>query len=1255
MAQRDVTVRLSADVSDYISGVRQASRATSSLSTATDRAAKSAQGTVGSSRQASTAMAGLGAAAGAASQDTEELDEKTQGMAKRDALGQLAPSMTAFGAAATGGLAAATKAAIDWESAWTGVQKTVEGTPEQLAELEAGLRSMATELPASHAEIAAVAQAAGQLGVATPDVEDFTRTMIDMGEATNMSADEAATTLARFANVMGTSHDEMENLGSAIVGLGNNSATTESEIAAMGQRLAAAGTQAGMSEGEVLGIAAAMSSVGIEAEAGGTAMSKTMKRIGNSVDEGGDKLEGFAELAGMSASEFQTAWEEDSAAALQAVVEGLGRAEEEGQNVNGILSELGITAVRESDALLRLSSASDLMGESMERGTEEFEKATALSDEASKRYDTAASRIQASWGSVQDAAIDAGAIIAPVVADIADLVGTAADTFADLPGPAKAATTALGGLLGLGALGAGSILLVAPQVKATAEALGAVGATGPRAKRALRGLGRVAGTAGGAFVTLSAAVAISDQLRDTGREASELSTELEKLAIKGENASAVFDDLSLTNLKTPFGDITTEVNNLGEAMDYIDPDGGRYISSAPEWLQPEPVRQMIEEFEALDEAYGSLASGGNAEQAIEQMSQMSVAALESGQSLQDLSEKFPGYVDALDELATSGGVAVEEQELLAWAFQGTVPEAIKAAGGIDGLAESADEAAGSTGEAADAAGEMGDEAKGSQDSVAGLGERVKELAEQAGETASNVQDMADAMNQAGLLSMDSREQVAAYQQAIDDLDEHMEDSTATLDLHTQAGRDNQSALFELARSGMDAATGMVQLGEGSDAVSGHLQGLHEQVYEAARGMGASKEEAGDLAREILNIPPGVDIETHMDERAKTMAEQTGDEIGDLPEVKDIEILTSYDSTISTEAQEDLAALQDKSVSVDVTDDGTVVQVQEDINGVAGKDEFILVGDDGSAQKVQARINDVTGKTEYVYVDEDGTTTVVQGQIDGITGKSEYVLVRDDGTSQQVQMQINGVTGKTEYVYVDDDGTSHTIQARINGVTGKTEYVYVDDDGTTTTVQGQINSVEGNTVTIGANASVYDAEQDLNHTARDRTSNVTQVISQKYNLLAPGNMSDPIRQATGGRAGVGLRGYSGGGRLPSTGLGTDQILGLNSGGRPTAWVDDKEWIINRRSSDKYDKALRMINADHPAVRGLASFASGGRPREHAYSGAAAGGPSAGDIASAISQAGPGGFTVQLNGIDLRDADEAVSSFRRAYRDIQRRGT
>lgn len=112
------------------------------------------------------------------------------------------------------------EASIAFESAMTGVFKTVDGTEGQLQALSDGVKELATRIPSTTTEIAAVAEAAGQLGIATENVMGFTEVMINLGNATNLSAEEAATSLAKFANITQMSADDYERLGSTVVDLG---------------------------------------------------------------------------------------------------------------------------------------------------------------------------------------------------------------------------------------------------------------------------------------------------------------------------------------------------------------------------------------------------------------------------------------------------------------------------------------------------------------------------------------------------------------------------------------------------------------------------------------------------------------------------------------------------------------------------------------------------------------------------------------------------------------------------------------------------------------------------------------------------------------------------------------------------------------------------------------------------------------------------------------------------------------------------
>ena len=289
---------------------------------------------------------------------------------------------------------AAVKASIDFESSFASVRKTVDATEEEFAMLAQQSKEMSTQVAASTSTINEVMATGGQLGIANEHLQEFTKVMIDLGNSCeDLSADEAATSIAKFANVMHTDQSLFQNIGSTIVDLGNNFATTEQPIMVMAQRLAGAGKQVGLTEAQVLGFATALSSVGIEAQMGGSAFSKALIKMEVAAETGGDALEDFAKVSGMTGEQFKKLFKEDAAAAFQAFIVGLSKLDEEGESAIAVLDEIGIKEVRLRDTMLRSVNATELFARAQARATQAWQENSALTIEANKRYATTASQL----------------------------------------------------------------------------------------------------------------------------------------------------------------------------------------------------------------------------------------------------------------------------------------------------------------------------------------------------------------------------------------------------------------------------------------------------------------------------------------------------------------------------------------------------------------------------------------------------------------------------------------------------------------------------------------------------------------------------------------------------------------------------------------------------------------------------------------------------------------------------------------------
>lgn len=365
------------------------------------------------------------------------------------------PLQYAATALAAGGVASA-KFAIDFEDSFAGVKKTVDATPEQLAKIKQGIIDLSTTgidgrgaIPQTTTELNELAAAGGQLGISQENIVDFTEVMAQMGSATNLVGEEGAATLARFQNVMGVGQNEIRNIGSAIVDLGNHSATTESEIAEMALRMGKYGSSVRMSAADVLGYSAALSSLGIEAQMGGSAIGRTWLSIETAVASGGEGLTKFAKYSGKSAEEFKKQWNTDSSGAFNGLLKGLQSAE----NLTVALDDLGINNTQDIQAMMALVNGYDLVTESVNRSNTAYQENTALQEEFNAKNETTASKLANTKNNIIEAARSIGETMLPSIKDASTTVADFAKGLSQMSDEQKRTVVNTGAtVIALGAL-----------------------------------------------------------------------------------------------------------------------------------------------------------------------------------------------------------------------------------------------------------------------------------------------------------------------------------------------------------------------------------------------------------------------------------------------------------------------------------------------------------------------------------------------------------------------------------------------------------------------------------------------------------------------------------------------------------------------------------------------------------------------------------------------------------------------------------
>lgn len=699
-------------------------------------------------------------------------------------------------------LEACVDASVDFESAMAGVKKTTDMADDELMAMGDAIQDLATEIPTTASEIANVAEAAGQLGIAKNDILSFSEVMVNLGTATNLSSTEAASSLAKFANVVSMSADNYERLGSTIVALGNNFATTEADIVSMATRLASTGALVGLTEAEIMAVATALSSVGIEAEAGGSAVSKLLKQFEVMVQTGSPQLADFAAIAGMSADEFSNAWGENAVAALSRFIDGLGDVDKAGGSSVAVLEDLGLTEIRLSNAVLAMASSEGILTKSLNLANNAWDENSALSKEAATRYETTESRLQLLANAADNVKIAVGDQLTPAIGDFADAGADACNWLADFIDqneavvPMVTATATVIGVLAAGITGytvatklasaataAFTLVLDTNPIFLTATAIAALAA----------GVGVLAATIDASVPSVSDLTTAADSLResmeetDAARDATISSTEA--AASVAERYISKLEMLEATGLKTD--EQQKEYHNTLAMLCQVVPDLAQFID-----LETDSIIGGTEALRANTEAWKQ----NTIQQAYQE--QLTKLNKEYADVLVEAEMNSIGLSDATDRLETAGERQTEVQKRM---------NALM------------DEATAKWNEAAGTSADLGDATAYLSEEYYALEQELNSLSVEmvvASDEAAKYQKALD----------EDKEAIAAAEKEIALADEAVENLTKDLEDNSDAANDNASAQQEMAAKTAEVQTRINELAQAyKDAYDSAHDSISDQI------------------------------------------------------------------------------------------------------------------------------------------------------------------------------------------------------------------------------------------------------------------------------------------------------------------------------------------------------------------------------------------------------------------------------------------
>lgn len=819
------------------------------------------------------------------------------------AISKVGTAAGVMGLAVAAGVGAAVKRFADFDKSMSAVAATGQDARDNLGALRELAIKLGADTAFSAGEAANGIEELLKAGVSAKDVlGGGLKGALDLAAAGQLevgdAAEIAATAMVQF-NLSGSQVPHVADLLAAAAG------KAQGGVQDMAYALKQSGlvaSQMGISVEETTGTLAAFASAGLLGSDAGTSFRTMLLRLANPTDKASDAMRAI----GLNAYDASGNFIGMEAVAGQ-LRRGLSNLSQE-QRDSTLATIFGSDAIRAANVLYQQGS------EGIAEWTDEVDSAGFAAQQAAKLQDNLAGDIEKLGGSIDSALIKSGSAANDT---LRSLVQTAEDAV-DWIGSLDAETLQTG--LKMAAMAAGALLAVSAIAKLATGLASAVetakslqGVTADMAKahpKLASGLGKVARAAsavGLAFSAGAAAGAILQKVLGPGEKpVADYANALIALGKGGDGAANALNGLldagvwgesgtQVKDMASAFKQLAENKNPVNEALSSMGDALGGFQSAQ---------RQVQEQFSKIDQALASLDPA----QAQKAFREIARSAEEAGTSNEDLVATFPAYKAQLVDIANQMNVTTLTAEDYAKWMGGEIPAAIEQA------------------------------ARGNKD----YAQQLNDVSGAGITAAQSLEELREEIENEAKSALDAAKSHDAYINQLEETQKQLKGAKGGIEGNSKAARQNRSALFDLVDAYQDNIEAMRKNNASTKEVSKFQNQAYEDFVKAARGAGATAEQAARLAVEYGLIPKKVttDIGAPGAKGSKSDVEKLNKAIKDLPAEKRAQVITKYKDEGLAAAKRLLDSMKSKTIVVNINPHVNRATGNTNVGKIGGKDIYV---------------------------------------------------------------------------------------------------------------------------------------------------------------------------------------------------------------------------------------------------------------------------------------------------------------------------